>query len=108
MVEGSGSERRRHPRYAVSLAVDLRFEGLDCTGFTADVSPFGAYVRASEDSDPLLCVIQVGDQIELRLGEPTGEPIEVRARVVRKHPAGLGLEFLREEPRLDLPKLSAA
>jgi hypothetical protein len=101
-------ERRRSPRWAVNLAVDLRFDGLDCTGFTADVSPFGAYVRAGEDSDPLLGVVQVGDQLELRLGEPSGEPIEVRARVVRKHPAGLGLEFLTEEPRLHLSHLSAA
>ena len=52
------SERRMYHRTAVTLETEIRFSGLDCTGFTADVSAEGAFVRATDESAPLLSLLQ--------------------------------------------------
>ena len=100
IVESSGTDRRRANRTAVRLETDIRFEGLDCTGFTADVSISGAFVRASDSADPLLSILNPGDWVELRVELQQAEPLAIPAKVVRKHGNGVGFEFMYLEPRL--------
>jgi hypothetical protein len=94
-------DRRRMPRWAVNLRTDVRFEGLLGTGFVADVNPYGAFVRAAEDADPLMSVLQSADLVQLRFDLPDAEPVEVSARVVHLYEDGLGLEFVQRETRLE-------
>jgi len=87
----------------VTLPADLRYEGLDCTGFTADVSRTGAFVRAGDEADPLLAVIQPGDLVQLHLSPQGGEALIIPARVVHKQGAGVGIAFHRAEPSFERP-----
>lgn len=96
----TGSERRRAPRRAVTMRTDIRYEGLDCTGFLADVSRSGAFLRAGDEADPLLDLLRVGDWLELRLASIGGKPLVIPARVVRLTEVGIGVEFGQEELRL--------
>ena len=110
-IDGSGAERRRHERTEVALETDIRYEGLDCTGLMADVSRSGALVRATEEADPILSLLQPGDWVELSITLEQPEPVSIPARVVRKQTTGVGFEFLYAEPRLsssqlDLPTVS--
>jgi hypothetical protein len=101
----SGKDRRRFNRTSVTLETDIRFGGLDSTGFTADVSSLGAFVRPTEESDPLLSLLQPGDDVELRVSMPLERQLAIPARVVRKHPTGVGLKFARAEPRFDAAEI---
>ena len=101
MMVRTHDDRRRMPRWAVNLRTDVRFEGLRGTGFVADVNPFGAFVRAAEDADPLMSVLQSSDLVQLRFDVPGAEPVEVNARVVHLYADGLGLEFVQRETRLE-------
>jgi hypothetical protein len=101
MIYRKPDDRRRMPRWAVNLRTDLHFEGLYATGFVADVNPYGAFVRASEDADPLLSALENEDVVCLRFALPTGESLEVNARVVHIYEHGLGLEFVSREPRVE-------
>ncbi len=103
----SGRERRRLARTAVTLETDIRFGGLDSTGFTADVSALGAFVRAIDESDPLLSLLQPGDDVELHVSMPLANRLAIPARVVRKQPTGVGLKFDRAEPRFDASQILA-
>ena len=94
------AEKRRDRRFAVRLPVDIRYEGLDCTGFTADVSVRGAFVRAGVEADPLLSVLQPGDWVTLSVALSGDEPIDIPARVVHSRDRGAGFEFMNLEPRL--------
>jgi PilZ domain len=104
---GAGSERRRLDRTAVTLETDIRFGGLDSTGFTADVNSLGAFVRPTDESDPLLSLLQPGDDVELRVSMPRKQQLAIPARVVRKQPTGVGLRFARAEPRFDAAEILA-
>ncbi len=106
-LEQSGSERRELNRTAVTLQTDIRFSGLDCTGFTADVSALGAFVRANDESDPLLSLLQPGDDVELHVSIPMAKRLAIPARVVRKQPTGVGLKFAKAEPRFDAKEILA-
>ena len=97
----AGSERRMFNRTAVTLEIDIRFGGLDCTGFTADVSSMGAFVRPTDEADPLLALLEPGDRVELCVNMPLDERLAIPAQVVRKQPTGVGLKFLHAEPRFD-------
>ncbi len=97
----SPQERRRAERAPVSLPAHLRYEGLDCTGFTADVSRTGAFVRPQDEADPVLAVLEPGDLIQLHLIPDVGDALVIPAQVVHKQSAGVGLRFNRTEPRLD-------
>jgi hypothetical protein len=85
----------------VTLPADLRYEGLDCTGFTADVSRTGAFVRAGDEADPVLAILQPGDLIQLHLSPQGGEALIIPAQVVHKQGAGVGIAFRRAEPSFD-------
>ena len=101
MLQSPASNRRRFERTAATIVTDIRYEGLDCTGFTADVSASGAFVRAGEDADPVLSLLCPGDCVELRLPLETPHPLRIQARVVHKTSWGVGFEFFQKEPRLD-------
>ena len=107
MTTDSGSERRTFPRTAVTLETDIRFGGLDCTGFTADVSAVGAFVRATDEADPLLSLLQPGDSVELHVAMPTEPRLAIPARVVRKQSTGVGLKFSDPESRFDASQILA-
>jgi hypothetical protein len=94
-------------RTAVTLETDIRFGGLDCTGFTADVSVEGAFVRATDEADPLLSLLEPGDCVELRVTMPLEQRLVIPARVVRKQNAGVGLEFQQQEPRFNASQILA-
>lgn len=96
-----GSERRVAQRLAVTLPTEIRFDGLDCTGYLADVSRTGAFVRASEEEDPLFSVLRPGDWLELRLAPIGGKPLVIPARVVHRRELGIGVEFRRPQAPLD-------
>ncbi len=99
--EPARDDRRTFNRTAVTLAADIRFGGLDCTGFTADVSAVGAFVRATDEADPLLALLQPGDDVELRMGNAVNRSLAIPARVVRKQTSGIGLQFDKQEPRFE-------
>ncbi len=103
----SGRERRRFHRSSVTLETDIRFGGLDSTGFTADVSSLGAFVRPTDEADPLLSLLQPGDDVELRVSMPLERQLAIPARVVRKLPTGVGLKFAHAEPRFDAAEILA-
>jgi len=103
----SGRERRQFNRASVTLETDIRFGGLDSTGFTADVSSLGAFVRPTDESDPLLSLLQPGDDVELRVSMPQEHQLAIPARVVRKLPTGVGLKFAHAEPRFDASEILA-
>jgi hypothetical protein len=107
MTSNAADDRRLFDRAAVTLATDIRYGGLDCSGFTADVSAMGAFVRATDDADPLLSLLQPGDQVELRLATALAERVSVQARVVRKQSTGVGLQFHQAEPRFDAARILA-
>lgn len=107
MTPDPGSDRRMFDRTAVTLATDIRFGGLDCTGFTADVSAVGAFVRASDEADPLLALLQPGDDVELRMHSASNANLAIPARVVRKQSTGVGLQFSKHEPRFDASRILA-
>lgn len=107
MTADPGHERRMFNRTSVTLETDIRFGGLDCTGFTADVSALGAFVRATDEADPLLSLLQPGDDVELRVSMPLEKRLAIPARVVRKQPTGVGLEFQEQENRLDSSQILA-
>lgn len=105
IVDAAGADRRRTNRTTVCLETDIRFEGLDCTGFTADVSVSGAFVRANDDADPLLALLNPGDWVELRVELQQAEPLAIPAKVVRKLGTGVGFEFMYLEPRLQSDRI---
>jgi len=107
MTTDPGHERRMFHRTAVTLETDIRFGGLDCTGFTADVSAQGAFVRASDEADPLLSLLQPGDNVELRVTMPLEEQLAIPARVVRKQDTGVGLKFQQPDDRFDSSQILA-
>jgi hypothetical protein len=92
----------------VTLHTDIRYEGLDCTGFLADVSRTGAFVRAGDEADPLFGVLQLGDWLELHLAPIGSKPLVIPARVVRMLGHGIGVEFGQTEPRFDAEVGAAA
>lgn len=96
-----GSERRMAKRFALTLPTEIRFDGLDCTGYLADVSRTGAFVRANEEEDPLLSVLQLGDWLELRLAPIGGKALAIPARVVHRRNQGIGVEFRQAQAQLD-------
>jgi len=101
-------ERRDFNRTAVTLETDIRYGGLDCTGFTADVSAVGAFIRASDEADPLLSLLQPGDSVELHVAMPTAQRVAILARVVRKQSTGVGLKFHQHESRFDTAEILAS
>lgn len=95
------SDRRRAPRVAVTLPTEIRYEGLDCTGYLADVSRTGAFVRASDEEDPLFSVLELGDWLELHLAPTGGKALSIPAKVINRRPQGIGVEFARSQSRFD-------
>lgn len=89
----SGVDRRSAQRTEVTLPTEIRYEGLDCTGFVADISRTGAFLRPGDEADPLLGVLSVGDLVELHLAPVGGKALVIPARVVHRRPQGIGVEF---------------
>ena len=98
----SAQDRRRSPRYTVSVEVTLSSEHNFFTGLTQDLSGGGLFVAT-----PSLCPI--GSRVELRMKLPTSpQPIDVLTEVrwVRHQDvpggggrAGVGLMFLQMSPQ---------
>lgn len=95
-------ERRREPRYTVSVQVTLDSEHNLFTGLTQDLSGSGLFVATT-------FVCPIGERVALTMRLPTSaEPIvaltEVRWVRTRDVPggggkAGLGLRFVRMSPQ---------
>ncbi len=96
------NERRREPRYTVTVDVTLDSEHNFFTGLTQDMSGSGLFVATN-------CLCPIGERVSLRMRLPTSkEPIdaitEVRWVRTRDVPggggkAGLGLKFVQMSPQ---------
>ena len=93
-------ERRKHPRFTVSVPVEVHAEGSDtpirCT--TSDLSLGGCYIES-------MYPFPVGSILDLRL--QLENTLLIQARVVTSYPqVGNGMEFVRmlPEDRAELGK----
>ncbi|MGM0593116.1 MAG: PilZ domain-containing protein [Pseudomonadota bacterium] len=89
-----GAERRRHIRIEVPMPVTLTHEKLGTLELiTADICEGGVFLKA----DPAQCPGE-GEEVTLQVkgGILGGDeaPPQVKARVVRQTPNGIGVEFL--------------
>jgi c-di-GMP-binding flagellar brake protein YcgR len=96
----SSPERRKHPRFTVSVPVEVHAEGSEtpirCA--TSDLSLGGCYIES-------MYPFPVGSTLDLRL--QLENTLLVEARVVTSYPqVGNGMEFLRmlPEDRAELRK----
>ena len=85
-------ERRKHPRFTVSVPVEVHAEGSDtpirCT--TSDLSLGGCYIES-------MYPFPVGSTLDLRL--QLENTLLIEARVVTSYPqVGNGMEFIRMLP----------
>lgn len=87
------SENRKHLRIGLGVEIELTVPGQDpVTVRTRDISDGGLYLVLDETNMPA-----VGSEVTVQLKNQLGdgeEPPANRARVVRREPNGVGLEFL--------------
>ncbi|RMG31297.1 MAG: PilZ domain-containing protein [Gammaproteobacteria bacterium] len=84
-------ERRRHPRFPVSIRVDLMLPERVHYGVSRDLSPGGIFIEL-----PAREVRQLPDLVRLNVRIWTGQvhlSRQLRARVVRRMPDGVALRF---------------
>jgi len=92
------ADRRKFRREKHRVPCDLVIDGKSSTGFVTDFSPRGLFVQTS-------LTAAEGTPVSVRMREPEGEAIELKARVARVRRAhramvavttpGLGLEVLQ-------------
>jgi molecular chaperone DnaK len=95
--KGSGADRRRFPRTALSLLVQYRFNSFEdfLAEYSVNISPGGMFIRTD---NPL----EEGSMVYLQFSLKDGSRlIEGMGRVVRANPpgikdrvAGMGVEFV--------------
>ena len=96
------NERRREPRYTVTVDVTFESEHNFYTGLTQDLSGSGLFVATT-------CLCPIGERVSVRMRLPTAkEPVDALTEVrwVRHRDvpggggkAGLGLMFVQMSPQ---------
>jgi uncharacterized protein (TIGR02266 family) len=95
--DGSGAEKRKHPRAPLNVLVQFRFDTFDefLAEYSLNISPGGIFIRTEAPREEGAVIYL---QFTLRDGSKL---IEGMGRVVRvnppgdpKRPAGMGIEFM--------------
>jgi molecular chaperone DnaK len=99
----SSDERRRHPRAALSLLVQYRFNTFEdfLAEYSADISAGGLFIRTTEPREEgTFLYLQFWREDGTRLIEGTGKVARVISENDRSGmPPGMGIEFVNLDPQ---------
>lgn len=95
--DGSGAEKRRHPRAPLNVLVQFRFDTFDefLAEYSLNISPGGIFIRTDTPREEGAVIYL---QFTLRDGSPLiegmGKVVRVNPPGVAGRPAGMGIEFI--------------
>lgn len=87
----NNNERRKHTRREVEVSTTVSMDGHQTVLKTKDLSDGGAFLQKGNSPIPAMGTIVF---VEISPMENGGEPMVVRAKVVRVAPDGFGIIFL--------------
>jgi Tfp pilus assembly protein PilZ len=81
------TDKRRHPRKACLINVDVSLPAPIYNSYILDINPHGAYIESNESHS-------VGQEVVLMFSSPdTGEPIKVTGEIIWIDKQGAGVKF---------------
>jgi len=95
--DGSGAEKRRHPRTALNVLVQFRFATFDefLAEYSVNISPGGIFIRTdSPREEGAVIYLQFTLRDGSKLIEGMGKVVRVNPPGDAKRPAGMGIEFM--------------
>jgi uncharacterized protein (TIGR02266 family) len=95
--DGSGAEKRRHPRTALNVLVQFRFDTFDefLAEYSLNISPGGIFIRTDAPREEgAVIYLQFALRDGSKLIEGMGKVVRVNPVGDPKRPAGMGIEFM--------------
>lgn len=96
--DGSGIEKRRHPRTPLNVLVQFRFDTFDefMAEYSVNISPGGIFIRTDTPREQgAIIYLQFALKDGSKLIEGMGRVVRVNPPSAdRAHPGGMGIEFL--------------